>query len=72
MIDEGGIAGRVTSIALSPTLGRAIGLAFVTPAVAARGSFQIRIEGNAEVAAEIVPVPFYDPRGDRQRLEEAT
>ncbi len=72
VIDDGAIAGRVTSITLSPTLGHAIGLAFVTPTIAARGRFHIRIEHNAELAAEIVPLPFYDPNGARQQLEDRT
>lgn len=71
VIDGDRIAGRVTSIAISPTLGYAIGLALVDPEVAARGELQIRIARNETVRAEIVPLPFYDERGERQRLEEA-
>jgi sarcosine oxidase subunit alpha len=70
VIDHGALAGRVTSVAFSPIVGRTIGLAFVTPTVAARGRLQIRIERNAELTAEIVPLPFYDPAGARQRLED--
>src|SRR3546814_1059342 len=38
VIRDGDIVGRVTSIAHSPTLGRAIGLAYVAPDQAAPGS----------------------------------
>lgn len=67
VLDGPEMAGRVTSITLSPTLNKGIGLAMVTPAVAAKGSFAIRVD-DATVAAKIVPTPFYDPAGDRQRI----
>jgi sarcosine oxidase, subunit alpha len=62
------IAGRVTSVGWSPTLGRCIGLALVTPAVAAGKQLTIRIEGGEQIMADITAPPFYDPAGDRQRL----
>jgi sarcosine oxidase subunit alpha len=62
------IAGRVTSVGLSPTLGRVIGLALVTPAAAKQPVLRIRIGSGAEIHAPIVPVPFYDPAGARQKL----
>jgi sarcosine oxidase subunit alpha len=71
VIDGGEIAGRVTSVGLSPTLGHVIGLALVTPAVATRGRFQIRIDGGVEIVAEAAQLPFYDPTGSRQMSEEA-
>jgi len=70
VVDAGTIAGRVTSVAYSPTLGHAIGLAFVSPPLVSRGRFRIRVEERAELDAEIVPLPFYDPTGQRQRLED--
>lgn len=72
VVDEGTIAGRVTSVVYSPTLGYAIGLAFVSPSLVARGRFRIRVEERVELDAEIVPAPFYDPTGERQRLEDPT
>lgn len=69
IIDSGRIAGRVTSVGLSPTLGHVIGLALVDPAVAGRGQFSIRVDGGVEVTAEVAPLPFYDPEGSRQRAE---
>jgi sarcosine oxidase subunit alpha len=70
VIDEGRIVGRVTSIQHSPTLGRAIGLALVEPAIAQRASFRIRIDGGKELEATVASLPFYDASGDRQALDE--
>jgi sarcosine oxidase, subunit alpha len=64
------IAGRVTSVGLSPTLGKTIGLALVEPAVAASGSLQIRIDGNQLLNATVEAPPFYDPGAARQRPTE--
>jgi sarcosine oxidase subunit alpha len=68
VLDGTQIAGRVTSVGWSPTLGRCIGLALVTPTVAAGKQLKIRIEGAQEIVADIAAPPFYDPAGDRQRL----
>ena len=70
VIDAGRIAGRVTSIQHSPTLGHAIGLAFVEPAIAQRGTFRIRAERGEELSATVTSLPFYDARGERQTLDE--
>jgi sarcosine oxidase, subunit alpha len=70
ILDEGGIGGRVTSVGVSPTLGRCIGLALVTPKIAAGQRLRIRVERGEEIDAEIVRPPFYDPSGERQRLAE--
>ena len=70
VIEDGRIAGRVTSIQHSPTLGRAIGLAFVEPDIARRGSFRIRIERGEQLDATVATVPFYDARGERQALDD--
>ena len=67
VVQDGGIAGRVTSAMRSPTIGRVIGLAFVPPGIAAPGSrFEIRRPDGATVAAEVARVPFYDPGNARQ------
>jgi sarcosine oxidase subunit alpha len=68
VIDGGRIAGRVTSVGLSPTLGHTIGLALIDPVVAARGSFRVRIEAGEELEARVVKLPFYDAAGDRQKV----
>ena len=68
VIHGGEIAGRITSIAHSPTLGRTIGLALVAPALVSTGRFRIRIDGGKEVEAIVTPAPFYDPQGARQKI----
>jgi sarcosine oxidase subunit alpha len=70
IIEGGEIAGRVTSITRSATLGKTIGLALVAPKLAAPGSrLEIRADGGVQVAARVVPTPFYDPKNARQRAE---
>ncbi len=72
IIDRGDMAGRVTSVAMSETLGYAIGLAYVAPALAnIGGKLTIRIDDGAMVAATIVKPPFYDPEGMRQKVISA-
>jgi len=69
VINGGDIAGRVTSITRSAALGRAIGLAYVTPSLAAVGTrLTIRGDDGLLHAAEVVPTPFYDPKHARQKL----
>ncbi len=71
-IDNGGIAGRITSIAWSETLQKTIGLALLTPALAvAGGRVQFRDDTGALHAAQLVDPLFYDPRNQRQRMEAA-
>ena len=68
VIRDGEMAGRVTSIAFSPALGRHVGLAFVAPDMAAEGSrFFIRADAGRMVQARVVPTPFYDPSGALQK-----
>ncbi len=68
VLSAGEIAGRVTSTGWSPTLARCIGLALVTPTLAAGQKLRIRIDKGQEIDADIVRLPFYDPQGDRQRF----
>ena len=59
VLSGGGVIGVITSGTLSPTLGQAIGMAYVPPALATVGTVvQIDIRGTA-VDAEVVPLPFY-------------
>ena len=56
---DGAVVGVVTSGTQSPTLGKAIGLAYVKPELAVVGSdIDIIIRGQP-VAARIVKRPFY-------------
>jgi sarcosine oxidase subunit alpha len=69
VIRNGDIAGRVTSVVRSPTLGKVVGLAYLPPDLAEPGNrFEIRVDGGRMVAAETVATPFYDPENKRQEL----
>ena len=73
VIDGGAIAGRVTSVARSAALGFTVGLAYVTPALAAPGTpITIRLTGPnpasaPTVTATVALLPFYDAEGRRMR-----
>jgi sarcosine oxidase, subunit alpha len=67
VIDQGEIAGRVTSVGFSPSLERYIGLAYVTPALASSGDFRIRSTDGIMITATVHPTPFYDPDNLRQK-----
>jgi sarcosine oxidase subunit alpha len=61
LIHLGGIAGRVTSVAQSPTLGRTIGLAMAAPHLAPPGtSIVIRGSDGRLVGARVVRTPFLE------------
>lgn len=69
IIEKGDIAGRVTSVTDSDSLGRVIGLAMVRPDLNTVGNqVQIRLTDGSMVTATLVPTPFYDPEGARQKL----
>ncbi len=73
IIEQGEIAGRITSISHSPSLGKVIGLALIDPQLAKEGRvFQIRLDDGRLVGAVITKPPFYDPQGLREKLEEAS
>ena len=68
VLDGPDIAGRVTSITDSPTLGHPIGLAYVRPTQSAPGTMiRIRVDGGEELEAEVVEIPFHDPTGEKQK-----
>jgi sarcosine oxidase, subunit alpha len=70
VIDQNEIAGRVTSISLSPTLNRYIGLAYVKPELSEIGqSFSVRLSDGAMITATVSKTPFYDPDNLRQKEE---
>ncbi len=71
VIRNGAIAGRVTSVAWSDTVGKHIGLAFVAPDMTTAGTpFFVRVDGGTMVQARVVPTPFHDPAGARQKAVE--
>jgi sarcosine oxidase subunit alpha len=68
IIDDGRIAGRLTSVAHSRALNKAIGLAMLSPDLAQVGrDIRIRIEDGAMLAARVAAAPFYDPQNQRQK-----
>jgi sarcosine oxidase subunit alpha len=72
VVDAGGIAGRVTSVGWSETLGHGVGLAYVAPHLARPGrEIQVRADGGVLLTARIAKMPFYDPEGSRQKVEDA-
>ena len=72
VVDGGEVVGYVCTTRRSDTLGWQYGMALVREEVAVRGG-RIRLyenEGNGEGAtstATVVPLPFYDPEGERVR-----
>lgn len=72
VIENGAIAGRVTSVAYSHTLAKTLGLAMLKPELATLDrTISIRSDDGTFVRARIVPTPFYDRDGSRQKFEEA-
>lgn len=68
IIEQGDIAGRITSIAWSPSMQRHIGLAFVRPDLAVDNNvISVRLSDGSMVKAGIHPTPFYDPKNTRQQ-----
>jgi sarcosine oxidase subunit alpha len=61
LLQNGNIAGRVTSLAHSPTLGRLIGFAMAAPHLSEPGtSLVIRSSDGRHVAARVVRAPFVE------------
>ena len=68
VLRDGAIAGHVTSVADSETVGKTIGMAFAHRDDAAPGcTIVIKGEHGALLAAEVCSAPFYDPAGARQK-----
>ncbi len=67
VIEDGDIAGRVTSCARGIGADGVIGLAYVRPHQAKPGqAIEIRGDGASSIAAVVVELPFYDPDNQRQ------
>jgi sarcosine oxidase subunit alpha len=68
VIEQGAIAGRITSVAHSRTLNKTIGLAMLSPELArSGGEIEIRGDNREILKARITATPFYDPKNARQR-----
>ncbi len=63
---DGVAVGRMTSGAYGHTLGRAVGIAALDPAVSLEAAFTVECKG-VRVPATVSRRPFYDPRGERLR-----
>jgi aminomethyltransferase len=59
VLHEGGPAGKVTSGTVTPTLNRAIAMAYVRPDLSAVGTTLSVEVGKAQAAARVVELPFY-------------
>lgn len=69
VIRNGEIAGRVTSIARSPTMKKVLGLAYLPPDLCQPGTqFEIRADKGVMVSATVQAAPFYDPENKRQEM----
>jgi sarcosine oxidase subunit alpha len=68
IIDNGAIAGRVTSVTHSRALNKSIGLAMLAPHLAQVGrDIQIRLDSGELLPARVAAAPFYDPKNLRQK-----
>jgi sarcosine oxidase subunit alpha len=68
IIDQGEIAGRITSVAFSPTLNCYIGLAYLKPELdSIHQSFTIRLSDSSLITATVCSTPFYNPDNSRQK-----
>jgi sarcosine oxidase, subunit alpha len=73
IIENGAIAGRVTSVTYSRALNKSIGLAMLSPDLAQVGrEIQIRVDGGGLLAAKVSAAPFYDPKNLRQKADMPT
>ncbi len=72
IIEGGSIAGRITSVARSQTVGKSIALAMLKPELASIGqSVRVRLSNGQMTTAQVVPTPFYDADNRRQLQSEA-
>ena len=72
IVDQGAIAGRLTSVTHSRALNKSVGLAMLSPALAEVGrDIQIRTDNGDLLAARVVAAPFYDPQNLRQKAGAA-
>lgn len=70
VIEGSEIAGRITSIGASPSLGRVIGLAMIDRRLGEVASLKVRVDGGVMIQLPVVPTPFYDPDNLRQKAPD--
>jgi glycine cleavage system T protein (aminomethyltransferase) len=69
LIEVGGKAiGHVTVVGFSPTLRKAIGLGYVAVDHARDGNQLTVTADSGTLAARVVSIPFFDPKGTRIRV----
>lgn len=68
LLHGGRKAGHVTFMAMSPTLGKPIALAYVTPDVGAPGTALTAATQGGNIELTVTRIPFYDPDGARIRF----
>ena len=67
VVRDGVMVGFVTSVVRSPTLGQIIGLAYTAADAAEPGAgITIRLTDGGLVQGQVVTLPFYDPKNQRQ------
>lgn len=68
VIRDGQIVGRLTSVALSPTLEQWIALGYVAPDQCEIGTrVEVRVSDGVTIQGRVTPSAFYDPEGLRQK-----
>ncbi len=68
VLDGEAIAGFVTSVALSPTLGQVIGLAYAPRSLRPGATIRIKLGDASVTRARVVDPPFYDRDNARQEI----
>ncbi|WP_088890725.1 2Fe-2S iron-sulfur cluster-binding protein [Leptolyngbya ohadii] len=70
IIHNGDLAGRITSIAYSPSIDCHIGLAYIKSGLSEVGTeFEVKRSDGSMVGATVTKTPFYDPENARQKVE---
>lgn len=68
VLHSGRKVGHVTFMALSPTLGKPIALAYVPPDLSAAGTVLTAAAQGGNIDLTVTRIPFYDPDGARIRF----
>lgn len=68
VLHQGRKIGRITVMAASPTLGKPIALAYISPELARDGMALTVVGQGVNIDAKVTRTPFYDPDGTRIRI----